>query len=285
MTIRKAVIPAAGLGTRMLPASKVVPKVLVTLVDRPIIQYAVEELAAAGIDQVCIVISKGQEAVIDHFHAAPALEEHLHDRGKLDLLRDLQTVANFADVTSVYQDEPLGLGHAVLCARDWVEGEPFVVALPDEVCDPEGACVANLISSLQESSKSSIAVTQVPMKEISLYGAVEVKGDGPWFDATALVEKPSESEARSDLASIGRYALHPEIFDLLENLPPGHGGEIQLPDALTTLAERDRLKAFRYDGRRWDVGNTRGYIEATIALASERADLADAVREQLSSLN
>ncbi|HVE76864.1 MAG TPA: UTP--glucose-1-phosphate uridylyltransferase [Actinomycetota bacterium] len=285
MAIRKAVIPAAGLGTRMLPASKVVPKVLITLVDRPVIQYAVEELAAAGIDQVCIVISKGQEAVIDHFHPAPAIEEALEARGKQELLRDLQSVSRIANVTSVYQDEPLGLGHAVLCAEDWVGEEPFVVALPDEVYDPATACVKDLIAGFEDSSKSSIAVTRVPMTDISLYGAVEVTGGEPFFRATAVVEKPLQQEAKSDLASVGRYALHPEIFEVLQNLPAGQGGEIQLADALHTLAERDRLGAFRYDGRRWDVGNKRGLLEATIAIAANRADMAEAVRDQLSSLN
>jgi UTP--glucose-1-phosphate uridylyltransferase len=275
--VRKAVIPAAGFGTRFLPASKAVPKVLLPVVDRPAIQYAVEELVRAGVTDICIVTSRGGDAVIDHFGATPDLELALHRGGKHEFLDEVLALRELADIYAVRQHEALGLGHAVWTARSHVGGDPFVVVLPDELFDPRANFLGDMVAAFDEHGESVIAVQEVPHEHIRFYGSIDAIADpdGPedLVKVRALVEKPDPAKAPSDLAAIGRYVLDPEIFEILEKVDPGAGGEIQLTDGLNVLAERRRLRAKIHRGRRWDVGSKAGYLQATVTLAAEREDL------------
>ena len=278
MPVRKGVIPAAGLGTRFLPASKAVPKVLLPVVDRPVIQYAVEEMARAGISQICIVMSHGQGAIADHFSPAPELEAVLEAAGKTELLAEVRAPEALADIFYVQQPRPLGLGHAVLCAQDFVGDEAFAVLLPDEMFDPSGNFLSELLEVFEDRRSSVIAGLEVAAEEISRYGAIEM--EDPASDPLrilSLVEKPPLSEAPSNVAIVGRYVLEPRVFDILAKLQPGALGEIQLTDALDVLARGGRLLGKRYEGRRWDVGNKQGFLRANFDLAAERPDLAGTV--------
>jgi len=279
MPVRTAVIPAAGFGTRSLPATKVVPKELLPIVDKPVIQYAVEELVRAGITNICIVISEGKQMVIDHFSVHPKLEETLSRPGKEALLEQVRQLTRLADVTSVLQQEPLGLGHAVLVARDAVGDEPFVVALPDEMLDPNRNFVGEMVTAFESGAHSVVAVHQVPHEDIGLYGSIDP--DDPSaaiMKVRGVVEKAPPAEAPSDLALTGRYVLGPGVFDVLAELSPGAGGEIQLADALGVLAERGELSAMRYVGRRWDVGTKQGYLEAIVTLGAEHPQAGEVFR-------
>lgn len=285
MPVRKAVIPAAGLGTRFLPATKEVPKELIPIVDKPVIQYAVEELARAGITDICIVSSLGKEAVTDHFSKNSKLESALEKAGKTELLEQVRRLHDLADIYTVRQNEPLGLGHAVWCAREHVKDEPFVVLLPDELFDPKTSFLAEMVATFDETETSVVCVAEVPHEQIRLYGCVAV--EDPAQDplrATAVVEKPDPSVAPSDLALAGRYVLVPEVFDILGKLGPGAGGEIQLADACGLLAESGRLLAQRFTGRKWDVGTKAGFLQATVALGAEDPELASDFRAFLSQL-
>jgi UTP--glucose-1-phosphate uridylyltransferase len=285
MPVRKAVIPAAGRGTRFLPASKAVPKVLLPLVDRPIIQYAVEELARAGITDVCVVTALGDDAVVEHFTRSPELEAALAGPDKQDLLAQVREIYSLADIYYIRQHDPLGLGHAVWVAREHVDDEPFVVVLPDEIVEPGAPFLAEMVADFEENGRSVVAVLEVPGDDIQLYGAIET-GDPPdgLMRVTSVVEKPDPATAPSNLALIGRYVLEPEVFDVLAKLQPGAGGEIQLADALGVLAGRGKLLAKRLTARRWDVGNKAGYLQAVVALAAERDDLGPAFREYLKKI-
>jgi UTP--glucose-1-phosphate uridylyltransferase len=282
MSVRKGVIPAAGLGTRFLPASKAVPKVLLPVVDRPIIQYAVEEMARAGIEHVTIVISPGQVAIADHFSPSPELEAALELAGKLDLLAACRAPQELADISYVEQREPLGLGHAVWCARDQVGDQPFAVMLPDELFDPTDSFLSELAAIYDRHGASVIAGLAVPHEQICRYGAInpEDAGADP-MRIRSLVEKPPVDEAPSDIAIVGRYVLDPRVFQILPTLQPGAVDEIQLTDALNVLAGEGRLYGKLYGGRRWDVGNPRGFLQATVDLAADREDLADIVLARL----
>jgi UTP--glucose-1-phosphate uridylyltransferase len=278
MPVRKGVIPAAGFGTRFLPVSKAVPKVLLPVVDRPVIQYAVEEMARAGIDQICIVLSHGQGAIADHFSPALELEGVLEAAGKTDLLALVRAPEELADIFYVTQHRPLGLGHAVWRARDFVGDEPFVVLLPDELFDPADNFLAEMIEIFDDREASVIAALEVPHEQISRYGAIDP--EDPTADPVrirSLVEKPPVDEAPSDLAVVGRYLLEPGVFDVLAKVKPGAIGEIQLTDALDVLAHEGGLYAKRYQGRRWDVGNQQGFLRANFDLAAENPDFAESV--------
>ena len=275
MPIRKGVIPAAGLGTRFLPASKAVPKVLLPIVDRPVIQYAVEEMARAGITQICIVMSHGQGAIADHFSPAPELEAILEKSGKTDLLAEVRNTENLADIFYVQQHRPLGLGHAVLCARDFIGGEAFAVILPDELFDPADNFLAEMIEVFEDQSKSVIAGMEVPHQEISRYGAIAAEDlAAEPLVITSLIEKPEPGLAPSNIAIVGRYVLDHSILDVLSKVKPGAQGEIQLTDALDVLAGDGRLLGKTYSGRRWDVGNKQGFLRANFEMAADREDLA-----------
>lgn len=282
MPVRKAIIPAAGMGTRFLPASKAVPKEMVTIVDRPVIQYAVEELVRAGVTDICIVDSAGKEALGDHFRCNAELERLLERKDKTQLLEELRQLSCLAEISFVAQNEPLGLGHAVWVAREYAGDHPVVVLLPDEIIDPAENLVGEMIQTFDSTSVSVVAVDQVPHASIGSYGAIEP--EDPKADSTAvrsLVEKPHPDDAPSDLALIGRYVLDPEIFGILESLPPGAGGEIQLTDALAVLAGRGQLMARRFRGRRWDAGTKQGYLEATVSLALDHPELGTSFRNYL----
>src|SRR5712691_5058659 len=254
MPVRKGVIPAAGLGTRFLPASKAVPKVLLPVVDRPVIQYAVEEMARAGINQICIVLSHGQGAIADHFSPAPELEAMLERAGKDDLLAEVRATESLADIFYVTQHRPLGLGHAVFCARDFVGNEPFAVVLPDELFDPVDNFLGDMMETFECHGASVIAGMEVASEEISRYGAIDAEDlQAEPLRIRALVEKPPAHEAPSNVAIVGRYVLDPSVLDILAKVAPGALGEIQLTDALHLLAGEDRLLGRRYHGRRWDV--------------------------------
>src|SRR5438270_2257067 len=280
MPIRKGVIPAAGLGTRFLPASKAVPKVLLPIVDRPVIQYAVEEMARAGITQICIVLSHGQGAIADHFAPAPELEAVLEKSGKTELLEEVRRTETLADIFYVQQHRPLGLGHAVLCAADFIDDEPFAVLLPDELFDPKDNFLAEMVETFETKGASVVAGLEVPHEEISRYGAMAIEDlEAEPLRILSLVEKPPLDEAPSDIAIVGRYVLEASVLALLAKLPPGALGEIQLTDALDILAREGRLLGRLYRGRRWDAGNKQGFLRANFDLAAERPDLAATVAD------
>lgn len=273
MRVRKAVITAAGLGTRTLPASKAVPKVLLPVVDRPAIQYVVEEAARAGIRDVCIVVSPGQDLVGAHFESSPQLEAALERAGKQDLLKEIREIADLADLTLVVQEQPLGLGDAVLVARDFADGESVAILLADEIYDPADDFLRRMMVTLESEERSVVGVTEVSAEDIRLYGAIDAEDlDKEVIEVSSVVEKPDPSLAPSRLAVVGRYVVMPEIFDVLAELPPGNLGEIQLSDALDVLGRRKRLLAQKYHGRRWDIGRKLGYLEAIVTLGSERED-------------
>jgi UTP--glucose-1-phosphate uridylyltransferase len=255
-----------------------VPKVLLPIVDRPVIQYAVEEMARAGITQICIVLSHGQGAIADHFAPAPELEAVLEKAGKTELLDEVRRTETLADIFYVQQHRPLGLGHAVLCAADFIDDEPFAVLLPDELFDPKDNFLGEMVETFETEGMSVLAGMEVPHEEISRYGAVAAEDlEAEPLQIRSLVEKPPLDEAPSDIAIVGRYVLESAVLGLLAKLPPGALGEIQLTDALDILAREGRLLGRLYRGRRWDAGNKQGFLRANFDLAAERPDLAATV--------
>jgi len=271
--IRKAVIPAAGLGTRFLPATKAVPKELLPIVDRPTIQYIVEEAVAAGVRDVILVCARGKDSIVDHFDIAGELEAHLERTGKTALREQMRAIAKMANVVSVRQQEPLGLGHAVLCARDLVGNEPFVVMLGDDIIDAPVPATEQLAKCYERNGLGTIALMEVPLAEAHLYGVAAGRAlDERTLRIEQLVEKPKSSPP-SNLAVIGRYVLPPSIFEILERVKPGVGGEIQLTDALAVLAAGPGLLGYRFEGDRYDAGDRFGYLKANVAYALKRPDL------------
>ncbi|MEL7633377.1 UTP--glucose-1-phosphate uridylyltransferase GalU [Sporomusa sphaeroides] len=274
-TIKKAIIPAAGLGTRFLPATKAQPKEMLPIVDKPAIQFIIEEAIQSGIEEILIITGRNKRAIEDHFDRAVELELTLKAQGKYDLLG---LVEELSEVTLHYirQKEAKGLGHAVLCARQFVGNEPFAVLLGDDIIDANVPCLRQLINAYEDFGGSILGVQEVPREKVSSYGIVEPEPvkDNVWR-AVDLVEKPSVEEAPSRLAVLGRYIIEPEIFYLLEDTPPGRGGEIQLTDALRRLAAFKPVYAYNFEGRRYDIGDKQGYLEATVEYALKRPDLRD----------
>ncbi len=284
--IRKAVFPAAGLGTRFLPATKAQPKEMLPLVDKPIIQYVVEEAAASGIESIVIVTGRGKTAIENHFDVAYELEQLLEQRRKVDLLKEIRSITDMIKVSYVRQKEPLGLGHAILMARDLVGDEPFAVFLGDDVIEAEVPVMRQMIDVYQKLRCPIVAVERVSRKRTSDYGIVGARPAGDHlYQVTDLVEKPSPEEAPSDLAIIGRYILTPDIFKHLEATAAGRGGEIQLTDGLRSLLRRRRIYAYRFTGRRYDTGDKLGFLKATVEFALRRPDLGAAFRAYLKSLD
>lgn len=273
--VRKAVLPVAGLGTRSLPATKAVPKELLPLVDKPAIQYLVEECARAGLDDVLFVTSAGKAALEDHFDRLPGLEAALADKDKHDDLEVVRELAELASIHSVRQPEPLGLGHAVLMAAEHVGDDSFAVLLGDDIVDPNTAFLERMIETHERTGRPVVALMEVEPDAASLYGIANVRPTerDDEFQITDMVEKPPPDEAPSNLAIIGRYVLPGSIFALLRDTPPGRGGEIQLTDALTALAADEPVVGIRLDAPRYDIGDKLGFVTATIALAAEREDL------------
>ncbi|MFB5189236.1 UTP--glucose-1-phosphate uridylyltransferase GalU [Alicyclobacillus fastidiosus] len=283
--IRKVVIPAAGLGTRFLPATKAMPKEMLPLVDKPTIQYIVEEAVASGIEDIIIVTGKGKRAIEDHFDRSVELEELLTHKGKQTQLNELGDIVNLANIHYIRQKVPLGLGHAVWCARRFIGDEPFAVLLGDDIVQGERPGLRQLIDVYETYGKSVVGVKRVPKEHVSRYGIVDVDSLGPRLSRVkSLVEKPWPALAPSTLAIIGRYVLTPDIFDYLASGHIGAGGEIQLTDALEYVNSLQGMLAYEIDGRRYDVGEKLGFIEATLELALGRSDLQSDVRNLMKRL-
>ncbi|MBI4522214.1 MAG: UTP--glucose-1-phosphate uridylyltransferase GalU [Deltaproteobacteria bacterium] len=284
MKINKAVIPVAGLGTRFLPATKTVPKELLPIVDIPSIQYVVQEAVDSGIKEVIFVTGRGKDSIEDHFDVAPELDLVLEERGQTEMANTLKRIAEMIEIVSVRQKRPLGLGHAVFCARDLVGNEPFAVLLADDLIEAEVPCVRQLLEIFEEKNESVIALMKVPENEIHRYGVIKGNGiSSRLYDVQDLVEKPAAKEAPSRLAIIGRYVLRPEIFSLLEKTSPGTGGEIQLTDGLLHLLEKRKLYGYEFVGERYDIGDKYGFVRATVAYALKRPDLREPVIAYLRS--
>jgi UTP--glucose-1-phosphate uridylyltransferase len=286
MNVRKAVFPAAGLGTRFLPATKAQPKEMLPLVDKPTIQYVVEEAVASGISQIIIVTGRGKRAIEDHFDASFELEYYLNDRKKVDELAQIKTISELAEVCYVRQKEPLGLGHAILCARALVGDETFAVFLGDDIIGGAPTpCMRQLLDAYEKYDGPVIAVERVPRERIHQYGVIAgtPKGGNVW-EISDLVEKPRAEEAPSDLAIIGRYVLTPDVFALLAGTAADSRGEIQLTDALRALRRQRPMYAVEFEGKRYDTGDKLGFLKATVEFALARPDLADEFRAYLRSL-
>ena len=287
--VRKAVFPAAGLGTRFLPATKAQPKEMLPLVDKPIIQYGVEEAVAAGCDQIIIVTGRGKSAIEDHFDVSYELEKMLEERGKFDLLKIVRQISDLIHIAYVRQKEALGLGHAVLTARELVGDEPFAVLLADDVIDAEVPCLKQLMDVFNQTQCSVLATQVVEGPGISAYGVLEGKpvpgSNGKLYEVVSLVEKPRAEEAPSNLAVIGRYILTPTVFETLADLKAGAGGELQLTDGLKQLLKKEKIYGYVFDGNRHDTGDKLGFLKATVEFALKRPDLGGPLREYLKSLN
>lgn len=285
MKLRKAVIPVAGLGTRFLPATKTVPKELLPIVDIPSIQYVVQEAVDAGIQEIIFVTGRGKDSIEDHFDEAPELDQVLAERGQTQTVAMLRRIAEMTEVVSVRQKKPLGLGHAVLCARDLVGDEPFAVMLADDLIDNEVPCIRQLLNIFEKKNESVVALMAVPPEEVHQYGVIKGrKIEERLFQVDATVEKPPAREAPSQMAIIGRYILRPEIFSILSNLPPGRGGEIQLTDGLAQLVKERKVFGCEFEGDRYDIGDKFGFVRATVAYALKRPDLKDKVVEYLKAV-
>jgi UTP--glucose-1-phosphate uridylyltransferase len=291
MRVRKAVFPAAGWGTRFLPATKAQPKEMLPLVDKPVIQYAVEEAVAAGIEQVIIVTSSQKRAIEDHFDLNYELEHLLEEKGEIEKLRQVRHISDLAQVAYVRQKEQLGLGHAVLMAKDLIGHEPFAVMLPDDVVVADRPCIGQLVHAYHQTHGSVVAVMEVPQEETRRYGVIagdvvdEAINHGRLRRLTSLVEKPEPETAPSNLAIIGRYVLTPKIFDKLEQTTRGAGGEIQLTDAIQELMEEQAVYGYLFEGTRYDAGTTMGWLKASVELALQRPDLASEFRGYLRELS
>jgi len=271
--VKKAVIPAAGMGTRMLPATKSVPKELLPVVDKPLIHYIIEEIIEAGIREVVFVISRGKEAILDYFDIDRELEAFLQARKKTGLLKEIKKISEMIEIISVRQKEPLGLGHAVLTAGSIVGDEPFAVVLPDDIVDSTESCLAQLMRVHHATGTPVIALEKVPKKETEKYGIIDgVKEKTRLWRIQNLIEKPPPHQAPSNLAIIGRYILPGKIFQILKGVKPGKGGEIQLTDALRVVAE-EGLLGYEFHGTRYDLGNPAGFLEANFAYGLKRDDL------------
>lgn len=284
--VRKAVFPVAGLGTRFLPATKAIPKEMLPLADRPLIQHAVDEAKAAGIEMFCFVTSRGKSPLEDHFDLNFELNETLRRRGKNDLLKvveDLQIESG--NLSYVRQAQPLGLGHAVWCAREFIGDEPFAVILPDEQVLGPKPCMAQMMDAYEEVGGNLLSVFEVPRDQTNKYGILDIDGEeGRLVRVKGLVEKPDPAEAPSNLSIQGRYILQPEIFDHLSKFEKGAGGEIQLTDAMARLIGNQPFHGFKFDGRRFDCGDKLGFVLANVAYALERPDMADKVRSALKAM-
>ncbi len=287
--VRKAVFPAAGLGTRFLPATKAQPKEMLPLVDKPIIQYGVEEAVAAGCDQIIIVTGRGKQAIEDHFDVSYELEKMLEERGKTDLLKIVRQISDLIHIAYVRQKEALGLGHAVLTARELVGDEPFAVLLADDVIDSDVPCLKQMMDVFDKTQCSVLATQVVEGPGISAYGVLAgtpVPGsNGKLYEVTNLIEKPRAEEAPSNLAVIGRYILTPTVFETLSEIKAGAGGELQLTDGLKQLLKKEKIYGYVFDGKRHDTGDKLGFLKATVEFALKRSDLGGPLRDYLKTLN
>lgn len=275
-TIKKAIIPAAGLGTRFLPATKAQAKEMLPIVDKPTLQYIIEEAIASGIEEILIVTGRNKKCIEDHFDRSVELELELEKKGKSAMLEMVQDISNMVNIHYIRQKEPRGLGHAVHCAKSFIGNEPFAVLLGDDIVDAKTPCLKQMINAYDEYKTSILGVQQVDKDKVNKYGILDVKHiEDRVYKVKDMVEKPAIEEAPSNIAILGRYIITPAIFDILENQEPGKGGEIQLTDALQTLATKEAIYAYNFEGRRYDVGDKLGFLEATVDFALKRPELRD----------
>lgn len=289
MKVRKAIIPAAGLGTRFLPATKALPKEMLPIVDKPTIQYIVEEAIDSGIEDIIIVTGRGKRAIEDHFDKSWELEYDLRTKNKTDLLNQVQDISNLVDVHYIRQKEPKGLGHAIHCAKSFIGNEPFAVLLGDDIVRSEKPALKQLIEMYDEMGSTILGVQEVAKENVCKYGIVDpyeqnLNHEGKLHKVRDLVEKPEVDKAPSQIAILGRYVITPNIFDYLETIGAGAGGEIQLTDALKALCKDENMYSYVFEGERHDVGDKMGFLKATIEYALRRDDLKDEVTEYISSL-
>lgn len=283
MKVRKAIIPAAGLGTRFLPATKAQPKEMLPIVDKPTLQYIIEEAIESGIEEILIITGRNKSSIENHFDKSVELELELEKSGKNELLEEVRKISDMVNIHYIRQKEPKGLGHAIHCAKSFIGDEPFAVLLGDDIVyNPEEPCLKQMIDCYDEYKTSILGVQTVNAEDVSKYGIVDGKQVGDRvYTVKSLVEKPSIDEAPSNVAILGRYIINPGIFDILEHTKPGKGGEIQLTDALKELAKIEKMYAYDFKGKRYDVGNKQGFLEATVEHALRRADLREEFLEYL----
>ena len=285
MKVQKAIIPAAGLGTRFLPATKAQPKEMLPIVDTPTIQFIVEEAVSSGIEDIIIVTGRSKRAIEDHFDKSYELEEELKKSGKEDLLSQIRDISNLVNIHYIRQKEPKGLGHAIYCAKAFIGNEPFAVLLGDDIVRAEEPCLKQLINVYNEYKTTILGVQKVPVNEVSSYGIIGGKQvDERVVKVNDMVEKPDIDKAPSNTAILGRYIISPSIFSHLENIPPGKNGEIQLTDALKSLMKDEAIYAYDVIGKRYDVGNRMGFLKATVEFALERDDLKDEFKAYLKQI-
>ncbi len=288
MKIRKAIIPAAGLGTRFLPATKAQPKEMLPIVDKPTIQYIVEEAVASGIEEIVIIIGRGKRSIEDHFDKSFELEEALLKKNQLVMLEEVQKISNLVNIYYVRQKEPKGLGHAILCAKSFIGNEPFAILLGDDIVMSDTPCLKQIINVFEYYNSSVVGVQSVPEKEVHKYGIIKPKGsiiESNLLYIDTLVEKPRKEEAPSNYAIMGRYVLRPEIFDILETIPIGQGDELQLTDAINELNKQQVVLAYNFEGTRYDIGDKIGFIKATLDFALQRDEIRDEILDYLKDVD
>lgn len=285
MKVKKAIIPAAGLGTRFLPATKAMPKEMLPIVDKPTIQYIIEEAVEAGIEEILIITGHNKKSIEDHFDRAVELELNLKNSGKEDLLKLVNDITNLVNIHYVRQKEPKGLGHAILCAKIFAKNEPFAVLLGDDVVESKTPCLKQLIDEYEKYNCTILGVQQVDKKDTNKYGIVKgMKLSDRLYKVEDLIEKPKVEEAPSNVAILGRYIINPTIFEILENTKPGKGGEIQLTDALKALISKEDMYAYIFEGKRYDVGDKLGFLQATVEYALRREDLRENFMDYLKTI-
>jgi len=276
LQLRKAIIPAAGLGTRFLPATKAQPKEMLPIVDKPTLQYIIEEAVQSGIEEILIITGRNKKSIEDHFDKSVELELELEAKGKYDLLQEVRKISDLVNIHYIRQKEPRGLGHAILCAKSFIGNEPFAVMLGDDIVENEKPCLQQMIEVYAQYKTTILGVQEIPRTDVSKYGIVDGKLiEDRIYKVRELVEKPSVEEAPSNVAILGRYVITPAIFEILERTSPGKGGEIQLTDALNVLAQQEAMYAYIFEGRRYDVGDKQGFLQATVEMALRREDLRD----------
>ena len=284
-TVRKAIIPAAGLGTRFLPATKSQPKEMLPIVDKPTLQYIIEEAIESGIEEILIVTGRSKKSIEDHFDRSVELELELEQKGKTEMLKMVQDISNMVNIHYIRQKEPKGLGHAIHCAKSFIGNEPFAVLLGDDIVDADTPCLKQLINAYDEYKTSVLGVQKVAKEDTDKYGILDVKHiEDRVYKVKDLVEKPSIEESPSNVAILGRYIITPKIFEILENTKPGKGNEIQLTDALLKLIEEEAMYAYDFEGRRYDVGDKLGFLQATVEYALRKEELRDGFIDYLKTI-
>lgn len=282
MTVHKAIIPAAGLGTRFLPATKAQPKEMLPIVDKPTLQFIIEEAVESGIEEILIITGRNKKSIEDHFDKSVELELELEKKGKIKLLEEVRKISDMVNIHYIRQKEPLGLGHAIYCAKSFISNEPFAVLLGDDIVYSNKPCLKQMLEVYDEYKTTILGVQKVPEAEVSKYGIVKGKQiEDRIYKVKDLIEKPAVEDAPSNIAILGRYIINPVIFEILEHTKPGKGGEIQLTDALKELAHREAMYAYNFEGKRYDVGDKQGFLEATVEYALRREDLREGFLDYL----